>query len=250
MKIANHHRQQGDTVEWLNHFEKYEKVYKSKVFTFTPDNLIAVQSDEIFKGGTGYKMYNDLFCDDTEQAYHDLNRMLGSFYEQPREQSRENPETERLIAELEALQSQLDEAASRSISMDNQLELMERSFEMAARFMPNSGTPPASVQAGNMGTTVQMQETTPTTGNNVSVVPVSGVREQVVSALSQPMSNIEFMKAYSQERNMGFHSAIADAQTVGRNTIRASIHDDQTVVVDYFSANCYTDHFSQMHRFL
>jgi len=69
MKIANHHKQQGDTVEWVNHFEKYDKVYKSKIFTFTPDNLFVIQSDEIFKGGTGYKMYNDLFCDDTEPDY-------------------------------------------------------------------------------------------------------------------------------------------------------------------------------------
>jgi len=69
MKIANHHRQQGDTVEWVNHFERYDKVYKSKIFTFTPDNSFAVQSDEIVKGGTGYKIYNDLFCDDTEPDY-------------------------------------------------------------------------------------------------------------------------------------------------------------------------------------
>jgi len=69
MKIANHHRQQGDTVEWVNHFERYDKVYKSKIFTFTPDNTVAVQSDEIVKGGTGYKMYSNLFCDDTEPDY-------------------------------------------------------------------------------------------------------------------------------------------------------------------------------------
>jgi len=69
MKIANFHRQQGDTVEWVNHLDIYDKVYKSKVFTFTPDNTTVVQSDEIVMGGTGYKMYSDLFCDDTEPDY-------------------------------------------------------------------------------------------------------------------------------------------------------------------------------------
>jgi len=69
MKIANYHRQQGDTVEWVNHFEKYDKVYKSIVFTFTPDNTVSVQADETVKGGTGYKMYGELFCDDTEPDY-------------------------------------------------------------------------------------------------------------------------------------------------------------------------------------
>jgi len=57
MKIASYHRLQGDTVEWINRLERYDKVYQSKVFTFTPDNIFAVQSDEIIKGGTGYKMY-------------------------------------------------------------------------------------------------------------------------------------------------------------------------------------------------
>jgi radical SAM superfamily enzyme YgiQ (UPF0313 family) len=69
MKIANYHRQNSDTVGWVNHLQHYDKVYQSKVFTFTPDNPFAVQSDEIIKGGTGYKMYNDLFCDDTEPDY-------------------------------------------------------------------------------------------------------------------------------------------------------------------------------------
>ncbi|MDR2680602.1 MAG: radical SAM protein, partial [Tannerella sp.] len=69
MKLANYHRQQGDIVEWVNHFEYYDKVYQSKVFTFTPDVSTFVRADEIVKGGTGYKMYNDLFCDDTEPDY-------------------------------------------------------------------------------------------------------------------------------------------------------------------------------------
>jgi radical SAM superfamily enzyme YgiQ (UPF0313 family) len=69
MKIARFHRQQGDMVEWLNHLERYDKAYQSKVFTFTPDNPFAVQADEIVKGGTGYKMYEKLFCDDTEPDY-------------------------------------------------------------------------------------------------------------------------------------------------------------------------------------
>ena len=69
MKIARYHREQGDTVEWVNHLEWYDKVYKSKVFTFTPDNIFAVRAGEVIKGGTGYKMYHDLFCDDTEPDY-------------------------------------------------------------------------------------------------------------------------------------------------------------------------------------
>jgi radical SAM superfamily enzyme YgiQ (UPF0313 family) len=69
MKLAAYHKQQGDSVEWVNHWGQYDKVYQSKVFTFSPDVSTVVQSNELIKGGTGYKMYDDLFCDDTEPDY-------------------------------------------------------------------------------------------------------------------------------------------------------------------------------------
>lgn len=69
MKIAGYHRQNGDTVGWVNYLERYEKVYQSKVFTFTNDIKTIVQADEVIRGGTGYKLYNELFCDGTEPDY-------------------------------------------------------------------------------------------------------------------------------------------------------------------------------------
>ncbi|MDR1654199.1 MAG: radical SAM protein, partial [Prevotellaceae bacterium] len=63
MKIAAYHKQQGDTVEWVNYFEKYDKVYISKVFTFTPDVTTVIQADEIERGGTGYSIRKRLHPD-------------------------------------------------------------------------------------------------------------------------------------------------------------------------------------------
>ena len=60
MRLSVWHRQQGDTVEWWNGFEHYDRVYMSKVFTFTPDFDTAVIADEIITGGTGYKDYGKL----------------------------------------------------------------------------------------------------------------------------------------------------------------------------------------------
>jgi hypothetical protein len=60
MKIAAFHKQQGDTVEWVNYFERYDKVYISKVFTFTPDILTVIQADQIERGGTGYDINKKL----------------------------------------------------------------------------------------------------------------------------------------------------------------------------------------------
>jgi len=62
MKIASWHRQQGDDVEWaLPMFGHYNRIYASKVFTFTPDfNRAAYHAEEIIGGGTGYDINSRL----------------------------------------------------------------------------------------------------------------------------------------------------------------------------------------------
>ena len=60
MKISAWHKQQGDSVEWYiptQHgfpLPPMDKVYMSKVFSFTPDYPYYVNADEVIKGGSGY----------------------------------------------------------------------------------------------------------------------------------------------------------------------------------------------------
>lgn len=60
MKLSAWHKQQGDTVEWyeplLHGFPNppLDKVYMSKVFSFTPDYQYFVNANEVIKGGSGY----------------------------------------------------------------------------------------------------------------------------------------------------------------------------------------------------
>lgn len=56
MKISAHHKKAGDTVEWYDPLfgSKYDTVYMSKVFSFTPDYEYFVNADNIIKGGSGY----------------------------------------------------------------------------------------------------------------------------------------------------------------------------------------------------
>lgn len=56
MKISAYHKQRGDTVDFVNHFEHYDLVYASKVFSFTDDieAKAMINADEIIRGGTGY----------------------------------------------------------------------------------------------------------------------------------------------------------------------------------------------------
>ena len=59
-KIARWHRKQGDDVEWAFAFQHYDKIYMSKVFNFSPDDLTAYDADEVIKGGTGYDITSHL----------------------------------------------------------------------------------------------------------------------------------------------------------------------------------------------
>lgn len=61
-KISRHHKEQGDEVDWYDPLfgGGYDKVYMSKVFTFTPDYEFPVIADEIDKGGTGYDLHKVL----------------------------------------------------------------------------------------------------------------------------------------------------------------------------------------------
>ncbi len=56
MKIAAWHKSQGDLVEWYEPLFSghMDKVYMSKVFSFTPDYQYHIDADEIIKGGSGY----------------------------------------------------------------------------------------------------------------------------------------------------------------------------------------------------
>jgi hypothetical protein len=69
MKISSYYKSNGDNVEWYQGINHYDRVYMSKVFTFTPDYSFVLQADEVVKGGTGYKMNNDLFCESVNPDY-------------------------------------------------------------------------------------------------------------------------------------------------------------------------------------
>lgn len=60
MKLSAWHRQQGDTVEWYNQLfhswpePPFDKVYVSKVFSFSPDFQYHINANMVQKCGSGY----------------------------------------------------------------------------------------------------------------------------------------------------------------------------------------------------
>lgn len=56
MKISAWHKSQGDLVEWYDPMfsDDMDRVYMSKVFSFTDDYLYPIRAKKIIKGGSGY----------------------------------------------------------------------------------------------------------------------------------------------------------------------------------------------------
>lgn len=73
MKISSYHKKKGDNVEFINYFNKYDIVYKSKIFTFSKENNIKIQTDNIIFGGSGYENNNNKLSDEIEYSYPDYS---------------------------------------------------------------------------------------------------------------------------------------------------------------------------------
>ncbi len=74
MKVSAWHKQRGDIVEWYEPLfhsmeEPFDKVYMSKVFSFTPDYPYYVNANEIIKGGSGYCIH----LEDGKEVYDTKN---------------------------------------------------------------------------------------------------------------------------------------------------------------------------------
>ena len=53
MKISAYHKKNGDYVDWWNPLNKYDRIYSSKVFDFTPADPYL--PEDAIRGGTGYR---------------------------------------------------------------------------------------------------------------------------------------------------------------------------------------------------
>lgn len=73
MKLSAYHKQLGDTVEWYSGIEHFDRVYMSKVFAFTPDDLRVIQADEVVEGGSGYKLFNQWLPEEIEHMCPDYS---------------------------------------------------------------------------------------------------------------------------------------------------------------------------------
>ena len=193
--------------------KQQDKIQSLQDFGFTGDNemeepqaeieLMPEEDAQSRRGGGASSSAN---------AYRDINRQLSTFYETPAVDE-EKEDLKRQVAELT---DRLQQQQNATPTTDDQMALLEKSYELAARYM-NDGRQVAQV---------------PVTGGierKPNAVAVQAIRETTVSGLQQPMSDSDFIRAYSQPRNYGFNTAVGTGYAMGKNTVAACIHQDQTL---------------------
>ena len=153
-------------------------------------------------------------------SYRNAQSTLGSFY------NNDNAETMELRKQVDELKAKLSEKDVPPVAtVDDQLKLMEKSYEMAAKYLP---------QNANTGNAAPANGATPgAAGANQKeqFVSFTPTRKNIVSALYREPSDSAFAADWSQTKNRGFYTAGSTEEVVQpKNSIKACVHEAQTVV--------------------
>lgn len=153
----------------------------------------------------------------SNNAYQDVNRSLGNFYEEPATKTDEQAQLA-LEARIQELEQRLINEQVRKSEEEEQLAMIEKSYAIAARYM--GGGEQAS---GSNSPVVQ------TTNGKVAVQPVTQVRHNVVSLLAAPMPDSVFMEEFVKPRNWGFNTVAGNEDVKEKNSIRACVYQTVTI---------------------
>ena len=195
----------GDTQKSDNRLEKWESF-----------------ADQDYRSGKGNEISR------SASAYGDIRNTLGNFYE-------ENSQMEILQQQIDELQAQLDEKnglVDEDREIQRQLELMEKSYEMAARYLPQNqqATTPNPFE-----TAVEREMDEPVNAHvkveaKEPALKVYPDVETVVSSLYQEVSDSVFMAEQMQERNRYFLSDSESRDELpNKNTLKVSVYETVTL---------------------
>lgn len=159
------------------------------------------------------------------QRYEENKRLLSSFYAtDPNAEERDalRAENEDLREALRKKESEEDDEE------EKQLRLMERSYQMASKYLPKGGELPA--KAFLRAEERPIVEPDAESALQEPRMEVLAEQKHMVSSLAQPMDDSTFMQEYgSKERHIGFHSALAQPSSIQRNTLPVVV--DHTTIL-------------------
>ncbi len=149
-----------------------------------------------------------------DKGYQAIRNTLGNFY-------KDDSEKDELRRELEIAKEKLAARESQQNPLDDQLALMERSYQMAAKYLPQAveqETPKDSMIAKN--------------SSKENIRPVYSTQKNVVSSLYRESADPEFMMHWNEQRNREFNTVKSNQEVpIVKNSIRACVHETQTIIL-------------------
>ncbi|EJL68427.1 conjugative transposon protein TraM [Chryseobacterium populi] len=149
-------------------------------------------------------------------SYRNSQQTLSSFY------NRDNQEVNNLRKEISRLknESMQNHAVPAGLGINDQLELMEKSYQMAAKYLPT--TPKQEKPA-------EKEEVEKSTEKKVKLTSAIPVRSNVVSLLYRDQSDSAFIAGLNQNR---FYDSQNDSENSvqTKNAIRGVVYETKTLV--------------------
>lgn len=155
--------------------------------------------------------------DRSVREYQAASQAISNFYENDYDY-----EKEQMREELEYLRQELKDMEESQSEEEKQLELLEKSYQMASKYLPTNMNTQTSVS----DTTNKSHISSTFNGQSMEVLPAS---KPVVSSLIQPMTDEEFTEEYSKERNMSFITPTANTDNSQKNTIACKVDRTTTI---------------------
>ncbi len=151
-------------------------------------------------------------------SYRNSQSALGSFYKD------DNNETQELRRQLDELKEKLaDKDVPKSVTVDDQLALMEKSYQMAAKYLP-TGTSTGEVSP-NKGSTASAST------QKEYFVAFAPAGKNAVSALYREPSDSTFLADWNANKNRNFYTPGSVQQIAQpKNSVKACIQETQTII--------------------
>ena len=166
------------------------------------------------------EVYNSSLNNDNPSlnSYRNAQNTVGTFYQN------DNSEALQLRKQLDELKEQLAKKNETPIDpVESQLELMEKSYQMAAKYLPTnavSGEHPQGTSTVVSGSSNQKE-------SFVAFVPA---HKNAVSSLQRVLPDSTFIVNWSEKRNRGFYTVGKTEQQIQlKNSVRAVVQQTQLV---------------------
>lgn len=150
-------------------------------------------------------------------SYRNAQQTLGSFY------SRDDQEVSQLKREINRLknESSQKDTAPVGTNINDQLELMEKSYQMAAKYLPTS----SNQEKPEEKKVLEKQDEE----KKLQVTTALPARKSIVSSLYREVSDSAFLAGLQKNRFSGLQNDQENVGMQNQNSIQAVIHETKTI---------------------